>query len=83
MKVLTWSDIIHVLELHLESSEVANIAPDLSTYAFELEDSKEGCKDCVYSWWNGEQYECMRPTCRFESKEVEKFLEGVNERANN
>lgn len=49
MKVLTWSDIIHVLELHLESSEVANIAPDLSTYAFELEDSKEGCKDCVYS----------------------------------
>lgn len=83
MKVLTWSDIIHVLELHLESLEVANIAPDLSTYAFELEDSEEGCKDCVYSWWNGEQYECMRPTCRFESKEVEKFLEGVNERANN
>lgn len=79
MKVLTWNDVIHVLELHLESSEVANIAPDLSTYAFELEDSEEGCKDCAYSWWNGEQYECMRPVCCFKSKEVENFLEDLNE----
>ena len=69
MKVAARSDIIHVLELHLDTSEVASIMLDLFDYEFELETSEEGCKECRYSWWNGESYECPRPVCRFESKD--------------
>ena len=69
MRVVSMSDIIHVLELHLETSEAAGILLDLLDDAFELETSEEGCKECGYSWWNGESYECSRPICKFKSKE--------------
>lgn len=82
MKVLKWSDVMHILELHFEASQVADVALDLFDYAFEVENSVEGCKDCVYSWWSGESYECMRPVCMFESNEVENFLEEINESVN-
>jgi len=68
MRVVSMPDIIHVLELHLETSEAAGIILDLLDYTFELEISEEGCKECEYSWWNGESYECSRPTCCFKSK---------------
>lgn len=70
MRVVKMSDIIHVLELHLETSETASIVLDLLDYVEEIDSSEEGCKECVYSWWNGESYECSRPVCRFESKEI-------------
>lgn len=71
MRVIEISDIIHVLELHLETSEVASIVLDLLDYATEIDSSEEGCQSCRYSWWNGEFYECSMPVCRFESKEIE------------
>ena len=69
MRVVSMPDIIHVLELHLETSEAAGIVLDLLDYVFELETSEEGCKKCNYSWWNGESYDCSRPICCFESKD--------------
>ena len=80
MRVVSMPDIIHVLELHLETPETAGIVLDLLDYAFELETSEEGCKDCNYSWWNGESYECSRPVCKFESKEFK--MEDLNDRGN-
>ena len=80
MRVVSMPDIIHVLELHLETPEVAGIVLDLLDDAFELETSEEGCKECRYSWWNGESYECPRPVCRFESKDIR--LEDLNDRGN-
>ena len=71
MRVAAKSDIIHVLKLHLDTSEVASIMSDLLDYEFEVDTLEDGCQDCKYSWWNGEFYECSRPVCRFESKEVE------------
>lgn len=70
MRVIEMSDIIHVLELHLETSEVASIVLDLLDYAMEIDSSEEGCQGCRYSWWNGESYECPRPICKFESKDI-------------
>ena len=70
MRVAAMSDIIHVLELHLETPEVAGIVLDLLDYEFEVETSEDGCRDCGYSWWNGESYECSRPVCKFKSKEL-------------
>ena len=57
MRVVSMPDIIHVLELHLETSEAAGIVLDLLDYVFELETFEEGCKKCNYSWWNGESYD--------------------------
>lgn len=71
MRVAAMPDIIHVLELHLETPEVASIILDLLDYEFEVDTLEDGCQDCKYSWWNGEFYECSRPVCRFESKEIE------------
>lgn len=71
MRVVKVKDIIHVLELNLETNEAAGIVLDLLDYEFEIENAEDGCKECKYSWWNGENYECSRPTCRFDSKEVE------------
>lgn len=71
MRVVEVPDIIHVLELHLETSETASIMLDLLDYVKEIDTSEEGCQDCKYSWWNGEFYECSRPVCKFESKEIE------------
>ena len=71
MRVVEMSDIIYVLELHLETSEAASIVLDLLDYVKEIDSSEEGCKECRYSWWNGESYECPMPVCRFESKEIE------------
>lgn len=71
MRVVKVSDIIHVLELHLETCETASIMLDLLDYVEEIDSSEEGCKECRYSWWNGESYECSMPVCRFESKEIE------------
>ena len=81
MRVVSMRDIIHVLELHLETPETAGIVLDLLDYVFELETSEEGCKACNYSWWNGESYECSRPVCRFKSKDIR--LEDLNDRRNN
>ena len=71
MRVVEMSDIIHVLELHLETSEVARIVLDLLDYETEIDSPEEGCRGCKHSWWNGEFYECPMPVCRFESKEIE------------
>lgn len=37
MRVVRFEDIIHVLELHLETSEAAGIVLDLLDYEFEIE----------------------------------------------
>lgn len=71
MRVVKVSDIIHVLELHLETRETASIMLDLLDYVEEIDSSEEGCRDCRHSWWNGESYECPMSVCRFESKEIE------------
>lgn len=71
MRVVKVSDIIYVLENHLETPQTAGIVLELMDYWFEMETSEEGCKACRYSWWNGESYECPMPVCRFESKEIE------------
>lgn len=87
MRVVKFEDIVHVLELHLETSEAAGIVLDLLDYQFDTDDDDfnnfeeklgQGCKECRYSWWNGEQYECMMSTCRFKSKEMEKIFFGGN-----
>lgn len=70
MRVAAMSDIIHVLELHLDTSEAASIVLDLLDYEFEVDTEEDGCQVCAYSWWNGEFYECSRPVCRFKSKEL-------------
>ena len=41
MRVVEMSDIIHVLELHLETSETAGIVLDLLDYVKEIEDTNE------------------------------------------
>lgn len=60
MRVVKFEDIVHVLELHLETSEAAGIILDLLDYQFDTNDDSfnnfegklgQGCKDCVYSWW--------------------------------
>ena len=38
MRVVSMSDIIHVLELHLETAETAAIVLDLLDYVIEMED---------------------------------------------
>lgn len=77
MRVVKFKDIVHVLELHLETSEAAGIALDLLDYQFDTNDDDlnnfeeklgSGCKECTHSWWNGESYECSLPLCRFEIK---------------
>lgn len=80
MRVVEMSDIIHVLELHFETPETASIVLDLLDYVKEIETPEEGCKDCTNSWWNGESYECSRPVCKFESKDIR--LEDLNDRGN-
>ena len=40
MRVVSMPDIIHVLELHLETSETAGIVLDLLDYIIEVEDSE-------------------------------------------
>lgn len=74
MRVVKFEDIVHVLELHLETSEAAGIVLDLLDYQFDTNDDSfnnfeeklgRGCKECEYSWWNGESYECSLPSCRF------------------
>lgn len=70
MRIVKMSDIIHVLELHLDTSEAASIVLDLLDYVEEIDSSEEGCRDCGHSWWNGESYECPMPVCKFESKEI-------------
>lgn len=70
MRVAAMSDIIHVLELHLETSEAASIVLDLLDYEFEVDTEEDRCQYCAYSWWNGESYECSIPICRFKSKKL-------------
>lgn len=41
MRVVEMSDIIYVLELHLETSEVAGIVLDLLDYVKEIDDTNE------------------------------------------
>lgn len=41
MRVAAMSDIIHVLELHLETSEAASIVLDLLDYVKEIDNYKE------------------------------------------
>lgn len=41
MRVVKMSDIIYVLELHLETSEVAGIVLDLLDYVKEIDDANE------------------------------------------
>ena len=41
MRVVEMPDIIHVLELHLETSETAAIVLDLLDYVKEIDSSKE------------------------------------------
>lgn len=41
MRVVEMSDIIYVLELHLETSETASIVLDLLDYVKEIDSSKE------------------------------------------
>ena len=74
MRVVKFKDIVHVLELHLETSEAAGIVLNLLDYQFDTNDDAfnnfeeklgDGCRDCTYSWWNGESYECSLPSCRF------------------
>lgn len=74
MRVVKFEDIVHVLELHLETSEAAGIVLDLLDYQFDTNDDAfnnfeeklgKGCKECPYSWWSGESYECSLPSCRF------------------
>lgn len=47
MRVVSMPDIIHVLELHLETSETAGIVLDLLDYVFELETSEEGASNVI------------------------------------
>lgn len=77
MRVVKFEDIVHVLELHLETSEAAGIVLDLLDYQFDTNDDSfnnfeeklgNDCKDCGYSWWNGELYKCSLPFCSFQIK---------------
>ena len=45
MRVISMSDIIHVLELHLETSEAAGIVLDLLDYVVETEDLNDRRND--------------------------------------
>jgi hypothetical protein len=74
MRVIKFKDIVYVLELHLETSEAAGIVLDLLDYQFDINDDSfnnfeeklgRGYKECEYSWWNGESYECSLPSCKF------------------
>ena len=38
MKVVKWEDIIHVLELNLDTPEAAGVVLDLLDYQFEVEE---------------------------------------------
>lgn len=42
MRVVSMPDIIHVLELHLETAETAAIVLDLLNYVKEIDNYKEG-----------------------------------------
>ena len=42
MRVVSMPDIIHVLELHLETAETAAIVLDLLNYVKEMDNYKEG-----------------------------------------
>ena len=45
MRVVSMPDIIHVLELHLETSETAGIVLDLLDYVVETEDLNDRRND--------------------------------------
>ena len=45
MRVVSMPDIIHVLELHLETSEAAGIVLDLLDYVVETEDLNDRGND--------------------------------------
>ena len=45
MRVVSMPDIIHVLELHLETSETAAIVLDLLDYVVEVEDLNDRRND--------------------------------------
>ena len=42
MKVVKWEDILHVLELNLETPEAAGVVLDLLDYQFEIEGDING-----------------------------------------
>ena len=42
MRVVKMSDIIYVLELHMETSEAAGVVLDLLEYQFEIEGDANG-----------------------------------------
>lgn len=55
MRVVKFGDIVHVLELHLETPEAAGIVLDLLDYQFDInsddlnnfeEKLGDGCKEC-------------------------------------
>ena len=41
MKVVKWEDIIHVLELNLDTPEAAGVVLDLFDYMFEIEEGED------------------------------------------
>ena len=42
MRVVKWEDIVHVLELNLETPEAAGVVLDLLDYVFEIEGDING-----------------------------------------